>query len=71
MHKLKHKSLCNLTIDKHGLICYNNYRKKEREVNKMFVVDTRMDNKEFETYREAEIFCGENGIHPENIFEEN
>ena len=23
----------------------------------------------FNTYREAEIFCGENGIHPENIEE--
>lgn len=37
----------------------------------MFVVNTKMDSKEFTTYREAEIFCGENGIHPENIFEEN
>jgi hypothetical protein len=25
----------------------------------------------FRTYREAEIFCGENGIHPENIYEED
>ena len=24
---------------------------------------------EFATYREAEIFCGENGIHCENIYE--
>ena len=26
--------------------------------------------KEFDTYRAAEIYCGENGIHPENIYEE-
>ena len=26
---------------------------------------------EFNTYREAEIFCGENGIYCENIYEEN
>lgn len=25
----------------------------------------------FETYREVEIFCGENFIHPENIYEGN
>lgn len=24
--------------------------------------------KEFRTYREAEIYCSENGIHPENIY---
>ena len=70
MHKLGVLFLCNLTIDKHGLICYNNYRKKEREVIKMFVVDTRMDNKEFTTYREAEIYCGERGISTENICQE-
>ena len=23
------------------------------------------------SYREAEIFCGERGIHPENIYEES
>lgn len=37
----------------------------------MFVIETKMGYEEFTTYREAEIFCGENGIHPENIFEEN
>ena len=26
--------------------------------------------KEFATYREAELYCGENGIHCENIYEE-
>lgn len=26
--------------------------------------------KEFRTYRDAEIYCGENGIHCENIYEE-
>ncbi len=25
--------------------------------------------KEFRTYREAELYCGENGIHGENIYE--
>jgi hypothetical protein len=24
----------------------------------------------FDTYEDAELFCGENGIHPENIYEE-
>lgn len=37
----------------------------------MFVVETKIDFVEFETYRQAEIFCGENGISCENIFEEN
>lgn len=36
----------------------------------MFVVETKMDYVEFETYREAEIFCGEQGITCENIYEE-
>ena len=25
----------------------------------------------FDTYEQAELFCGENGIHCENIYEEN
>lgn len=25
----------------------------------------------FDSYREAKIFCGERGIHPENIYEKN
>lgn len=36
----------------------------------MFVVETKMDCVEFETYREAEIFCGEQGITCDNIYEE-
>jgi hypothetical protein len=36
----------------------------------MFVVETKMDYVEFETYREAEIFCGERGIPCEYIYEE-
>jgi hypothetical protein len=36
----------------------------------MFVVETKMDYVEFETYREAEIFCGEQGITCDNIYEE-
>ena len=36
----------------------------------MFIVDTSYDYAEFDTYREAEIYCGENGISCENIYEE-
>lgn len=36
----------------------------------MFIVDTSYDYAEFNTYREAEIYCAENGISCENIFEE-
>lgn len=36
----------------------------------MFIVETKMDFKEFDNYREAEIFCGENGISAEEIYEE-
>ena len=36
----------------------------------MFIVDTSYDYAEFNTYREAEIYCGENGISCENIYEE-
>ena len=35
----------------------------------MFVVDFERVYEEFATYREAEIFCGERGIHPEVIKE--
>lgn len=36
----------------------------------MFIVETGLDFKEFDNYREAEIFCGENGILAEEIYEE-
>lgn len=36
----------------------------------MFVVETKMDYVEFEDYRDAEIFCGEQGITCDNIYEE-
>ena len=29
-----------------------------------------INNQEFNTYREAELYCGERGIHPEDIEEE-
>jgi hypothetical protein len=29
-----------------------------------------INGKEFNTYREAELYCGERGIHPEEIEEE-
>lgn len=35
----------------------------------MYCVDFGMTYEEFATYREAEIFCGENGIGCENIYE--
>ena len=34
-----------------------------------FMVESKIVYTLFNTYREAEIFCGENGIHPENIYE--
>lgn len=34
----------------------------------MFYIDTENNYREFDTYREAEIFCGENGISCEEIF---
>lgn len=34
-----------------------------------FCVEYGQLYQEFTTYREAEIFCGEHDIHPENIFE--
>ena len=37
----------------------------------MFIVETNLCYEEFSSYREAEIYCGENGISCENIFEEN
>lgn len=36
----------------------------------MFVVETKMGYVEFGNYREAEIFCGEQGIACDNIYED-
>lgn len=36
----------------------------------MFVVECGFGFKEFATYREAEIYCGERGIPCEEIYEE-
>lgn len=36
----------------------------------MYIVDTAYCYKEFDNYRNAEIFCGENGISCEEIYEE-
>ena len=36
----------------------------------MFIVDTSYDYADFDTYRESENYCGENGISCENIYEE-
>lgn len=37
----------------------------------IYIVETGMGEKVFNTYREAEIFCGENGIYaPDFLFEE-
>ena len=42
---------------------------EEIEAMNRFYVESGLGYKEFATYREAEIYCGEHGIHPENIFE--
>lgn len=34
-----------------------------------YYIETRIGYEVKNTYREAEIFCYENGIHPENIIE--
>ena len=34
-----------------------------------YLIDVPMICEVFTTYREAEIFCGERGIHPEEIVE--
>jgi hypothetical protein len=36
----------------------------------MFIIDTIYDYAEFDTYREAEIYCGERGIPTEEIYQE-
>lgn len=36
----------------------------------MFIIDIKMHYEEFETYRKAELWCGEHGVHPEEIIEE-
>ena len=34
-----------------------------------YLIDNRFCLKAFDTYREAELFCAERGIHPEEIEE--
>ena len=34
-----------------------------------YMIEMRIGCEIFNTYEEAEIFCGEHGIHPENIYE--
>ena len=34
-----------------------------------YMIEMRIGCEVFDTYREAEIFCGERGIHPEDIYE--
>ena len=34
-----------------------------------YMVEMKIGCEIFDTYREAEIFCGENGIYGENIYE--
>ena len=34
-----------------------------------YMIEMRVGCEVFDTYREAEIFCGERGIHPEDIYE--
>lgn len=35
-----------------------------------YIIDDGRFYAEFDTYREAEVFCGVNGIHGEDIYEE-
>jgi hypothetical protein len=51
-------------------VCYNIDKIKGKGNNRMFYVETKMGYEEFTTYREAEIYCGTHGIHPENICED-
>lgn len=49
-----------------------NYQPTDEEMEEMyayFCVEYGQTYQEFTTYREAEIYCGEHGIHPENIYE--
>ena len=57
-------------LDKLKGLCYNKDTKGE-EIKIMFYVDCGIYYTEFATYREAEIFCGENGISCEEIYEED
>ena len=71
-NRIKNKKLFfTKPLDKCGRVCYNTYRKKERnEVNTMkYLIEARMVCEVKDTYREAEIFCAEHGIHPEEIVE--
>lgn len=36
----------------------------------MFIINVPMHYEEFETYRAAELWCAEHGVHPEEIHEE-
>ena len=60
-------------LDKPINLCYNNYRKKEinqSEVKVMkYLIEMRIGCEVKDTYEEAEIFCFEHGIHPEEIVE--
>ena len=39
-------------------------------MKKVYIVEANMDCVEFNTYRDAEVYCGANGISCENIYEE-
>ncbi len=36
-----------------------------------YIIENGINFIEFNTYREAEVFCGEHGIDTQNIYEEN
>ena len=61
-------------LDKWLKLWYNSIRKKRKGNDKMFCVEIingyGVDFEEFETLREAEIFCGEHGISCSEIFED-
>lgn len=64
-----------IMLDKQGYSCYYKDIKKvapqiiRLEILTMYFVNCGIHYTYFKTYREAEIFCGERGIHPENIYE--
>ena len=45
-------------------------KQSRKELKIMFIIDIKMRYEEFKDYREAELWCAEHGVHPEEIIEE-
>jgi hypothetical protein len=74
MYKRKFPNLYKLPIDFWLCSCYNTDTKNGtiKEIKTMkYYVDCGIYYTIFDSYREAEVFCGGCGIHPENIYEES